>query len=297
MKKLILWQVFAVALALLSSCGEEESLMDSQVMNQEVSLSFYDVYVEEMGRTSTRADTRSTPLQNQTIFQHLDVALFPVGRDTTYLYHQNKTDSGFGTMQIKVPVGKYVLVAVANASTNAVEITSPTKMNFPEDKILDNVYVCDTIEVKSGQTNSVSCLMKRAIAGFKVVCTTTDASNISEISASLTGNCSATLSPATGFAANTNGYSRVFDVSKTSTVTDFTLYAYLGSDKETVSATIQLKGTDGTVMKTVQFNDVVLQRNRLTTYTGDLFSITNEVSFNVSEVEMSGSGFDKTFDE
>lgn len=297
MKKILFFHFVAVVLIFFSGCANDESILDSQVTNEDVNFAFYDIYMEEIGHTESNATTRATPLNKVSSFKSLDIALFPTKADTVYRYKQTSTDSDYGSLSVKLPVGKYVLVALATVKTSGVTIVSPTEVNFANNYVMDNVYVCDTIEVKSNTSNTINCVMKRAVAGFRLKLTNQDVSALSKVTFDVEGNCSAHLSATDGLSTVSEGYSREVDVSTHTKVNLISFYMFLCSDQETVNITIKLYDSDGTLIKTKVFSDVVLKRNYMTTYTGDLVSIEKSLSFQVEQETLNSSGYDKTFDD
>lgn len=297
MKKILILQLIAVALVLFSGCANDESLIDSQVTNEDVNFAFYDIYMEEIGHIDSDANTRATQLKKSSYFKYLTVALFPLKADTVYRYTQTSTDSDYGSLSVKIPTGKYVLVALATAKTSVVSIVSPSEVNFSNNNVPDNVYTCDTIEVKGGSSNTISCLLKRAVAGFAVKMTNQDLSGLSKITVEIEGNCSSHFSPADGLSTVSEGYSRISDISSVNSASRIGNYLFLCSDQENVNATIKLFDSYGNVVKTKVFTDVVLKRNYLTTYTGDIVSMDKSFSFQIEDETFKSSGYDKTFDD
>lgn len=295
MKKILIWQFIAFVLIFLSGCVNDESLIDSQVTNEDVNIAFYDIYMEEIGHVDSNANTRVTALNKVSTFKTLTVALFPTKSDSVYRYQQNSTDSDYGSLSVKLPIDKYVLVAVASAGPS-VEIVSPTEVNFPNNHVKDHVYVCDTIEVKGGASNTIVSTMKRALASLQIIFTNKDVANLSKISLEIKGNCSAHLCATDGFSTVSEGYSRTMDFSSSVISAGIAAYVFLCSDQENVDVTVKLYDTEGNLCKTKEFTDVVLRRNYVTTYTGDLVSLDKSLSFQVEEETMKSSGYDKTFD-
>ena len=192
MNKMMKWLFVAVAFTGMCACSGEDALQQSsQVETSSVSFSFFDSTVEKFGEANlsngameanggsitragdsfltgdvqTRADDNTATTWKKR-FTRLDIAIIPVNssQDIQYIHQADATRDGFGSATLRLPIGKYKMVAIASKVKGEVNIVSAEKVTFPEDEKLDDMaYVCKDIEVKSG-SNTFNCQLERAIS-------------------------------------------------------------------------------------------------------------------------------------
>lgn len=324
------WLFVAVAFTGMCACSGEDALQQSsQVETSSVSFSFFDSTVEKFGEANlsngameanggsitragdslltgdvqTRADD-NTATTWKTRFTRLDIAIIPVNssQDIQYIHQADATQDGFGSATLRLPIGKYKMVAIASKVEGEVNIVSAEKVTFPEDKKLDDMaYVCKDIEVKSG-SNTFNCQLERAISLLKFQSTDNLPVGFSKIEASLVGNVSRVFNPTTGYGvvdAGGNTHNRSWSLAKATSgkPVSVSIYVFLASEKETIQADLKIYNTDNKVAKALHFDQVILQQNHVTTYTGPLFTSGSAFEFTFENTDLLKSGYDKTFDD
>ena len=327
MNKMMKWLFVAVAFTGMCACsGEDALLQSSQVETSSVSFSFFDSTVEKFGEANlsngameangesitragdsfltgdvqTRADDNTTTTWKKR-FTRLDIAIIPVNssRKIQYIHQADATKDGFGSATLRLPIGKYKMVAIASKVEGEVNIVSAEKVTFPEDKKLDDMaYVCKDIEVKSG-SNTFNCQLERAISLLKFKSTDNLPVGFSKIEASLVGNVSRVFNPTTGYGVvdaggNTHNRSWSLADAKSGTVGLY-IYVFLASEKETIQADLKIYNTDNEVAKALHFDQVILQQNHVTTYTGPLFTSGSAFEFTFENTNLLPSDYDKKF--
>lgn len=328
MNKMMKWLFVAVAFTGMCACSGEDALQQSsQVETSSVSFSFFDSTVEKFGEANlsngameanggsitragdslltgdvqTRADD-NTATTWKTRFTRLDIAIIPVNssQDIQYIHQADATQDGFGSATLRLPIGKYKMVAIASKVEGEVNIVSAEKVTFPEDKKLDDMaYVCKDIEVKSG-SNTFNCQLERAISLLKFQSTDNLPVGFSKIEASLVGNVSRVFNPTTGYGvvdAGGNTHDRSWSLAKATSgkPVSVSIYVFLASEKETIQADLKIYNTDNKVAKALHFDQVILQQNHVTTYTGPLFTSGSAFEFTFENTDLLKSGYDKTF--
>lgn len=321
------WLFVAVAFTGMCACSGEDALQQSsQVETSSVSFSFFDSTVEKFGEANlsngameangesitragdsfltgdvqTRADDNTTTTWKKR-FTRLDIAIIPVNssRKIQYIHQADATKDGFGSATLRLPIGKYKMVAIASKVEGEVNIVSAEKVTFPEDKKLDDMaYVCKDIEVKSG-SNTFNCQLERAISLLKFKSTDNLPVGFSKIEASLVGNVSRVFNPTTGYGVvdaggNTHNRSWSLADAKSGTVGLY-IYVFLASEKETIQADLKIYNTDNEVAKALHFDQVILQQNHVTTYTGPLFTSGSAFEFTFENTNLLPSDYDKKF--
>lgn len=330
MNKMMKWLFVAVAFTGMCACSGEDALQQSsQVETSSVSFSFFDSTVEKFGAANlsngameanggsitragdslltgdvqTRADDNTTTTW-KTRFTRLDIAIIPVNssQKIQYIHQADATRDGFGSATLRLPIGKYKMVAIASKVKGEVNIVSAEKVTFPEDEKLDDMaYVCKDIEVKSG-SNTFNCQLERAISLLKFQSSDNLPVGFSRIEASLVGNVSRVFNPTTGYgvvAAGGNTHNRSWSLAKATSgkPLSVSIYVFLASEKETIQADLKIYNTDNEVAKALHFDQVTLQQNHVTTYTGPLFTSGSAFEFTFENTDLLKSGYDKTFDD
>lgn len=324
------WLFVAVAFTGMCACSGEDALQQSsQVETSSVSFSFFDSTVEKFGAANlsngameanggsitragdslltgdvqTRADDNTATTWKKR-FTRLDIAIIPVNssQKIQYIHQADATQDGFGSATLRLPIGKYKMVAIASKVKGEVNIVSAEKVTFPEDEKLDDMaYVCKDIEVKSG-SNTFNCQLERAISLLKFQSSDNLPVGFSRIEASLVGNVSRVFNPTTGYgvvAAGGNTHNRSWSLAKATSgkPLSVSIYVFLASEKETIQADLKIYNTDNEVAKALHFDQVTLQQNHVTTYTGPLFTSGSAFEFTFENSDLLKSGYDKTFDD
>lgn len=321
------WLFVAVAFTGMCACSGEDALQQSsQVETSSVSFSFFDSTVEKFGAAKlsngameanggsitragdsfltgdvqTRADDNTTTTWKKR-FTRLDIAIIPVNSSLNiqYIHQADATKDGFGSATLRLPIGKYKMVAIASKVEGEVNIVSAEKVTFPEDKKLDDMaYVCKDIEVKSG-SNTFNCKLERAISLLKFQSSDNLPVGFSKIEASLVGNVSRVFNPTTGYGvvdAGGNTHNRNWSLANAkSGKVGLSIYVFLASEKETIQADLKIYNTDNEVAKALHFDQVTLQQNHVTTYTGPLFTSGSAFEFTFENTNLLKSDYDQTF--
>ena len=311
------WLFAAVMFTGMCACSGEDALQQtSQVETSSVSFSFFDSTVEEFGKANlsqgameangesiTRAgDNTATTWKKR--FTRLDIAIIPVNssQNIQYVHQSDATQSDFGSATLRLPIGKYKMVAIASAMKGEVNIVSAEEVTFPENESLDDMaYVCKDIEVKSG-SNTFNCQLERAISLLKFHSSDELPAGISKVEASLSGNISRVFNPTTGYGvkgAGDNTQNRSWSLAnmKPGKAMTISMYVFLTSEKETIQADLNIYNTDNEVIKALHFDQVTLQQNHVTTYTGPLFTSGSAFEFTFENTDLLKSDYDQTFDD
>ena len=322
------WLFVAVAFTGMCACSGEDALQQSsQVETSSVSFSFFDSTVEKFGEANlsngameanggsitragdsfltgdvqTRADDNTATTWKKR-FTRLDIAIIPVNssQKNLYIHQADATQDGFGSATLRLPIGKYKMVAIASKVKGEVNIVSAEKVTFPEDEKLDDMaYVCKDIEVKSG-SNTFNCQLERAISLLKFQSSDNLPVGFSRIEASLVGNVSRVFNPTTGYGvvdAGGNTHNRSWSLAKATSgkPLSVSIYVFIASEKETIQADLKIYNTDNKVAKALHFDQVTLQQNHITTYTGPLFTSGSAFEFTFENTNLLPSDYDKTF--
>ena len=292
--------MMVIVLLLSAGCSTEngDGNESSHVANQQVNLSFYQMVIQplEDAQAKTRADEGSTATDlKKSSFSYLDMTLIPTnGKSKTIVFKQKKEDNAkdnFGHVSMQVPVGEYNMVAVASKNPN-VQINSMEEVVFP-DKVTDMAAICQKITVKEG-SNSFNCDLKRAVAKFSIANTGESSKVAKNLKMHFSGNCSNKWNPTTGLAAGVSKVEPELDVKEQYSL--FSAYVFLSSAEEkNIKVEAEIFDSEGSLLKSLSFDDVHLKTNYVTRYSGDLFGLSGTADFTFSEGEFPDSGTGKDF--
>ena len=313
-KALLSGMILFLAMAAMVSCTQENVMLETtpQVKNQEVRFSFFESSIvpigqdEESNLARTRADGSEKSLKDAKLYTDLEVCLIPKGDEITagYTVRQENWDDEFGNVSLQVPAGEYTLVAVA-AKTDLqqeerIEIKSRYEMTFANNIVRDMAYTLQDIKVESGNkavTQNVS--LKRAVSCFELCATDIMPLTTKTQEITVSGSCGTVFNPSTGFCKEKATITRNFSFeAKEHQKSGFhyTLYTLL-TDKDVtdIHITATAKDKEEKVIKTISFDNVHLVIGKKTTYTGPIFTYSNNMSFTVNQPEIPASGYDKKF--
>ncbi|WP_217759263.1 hypothetical protein, partial [Segatella copri] len=244
----------------------------------------------ENSQAKTRADesSTSTALKNSP-FTYLDISLIPTnGTGKTIVFRQVKAEmtDNFGHVSMRVPVGEYDMVAVASKNAD-VKINSVTEVVFPN-KVTDMAAVCQKIMVKDGN-NAFNCDMKRSVAKFTIENTGATTDVVKKMKFRISGNCSNKWNPTTGLAADVSVVTPTIEMNNT--ISRLHTYVFLSSaEEENIKVDVEMLDSEGTLLKSLSFENVHLKTNYVTKYTtGDLFGVSSSADFTFSNAEFMDS--------
>lgn len=306
--------ILFLAMTTMVSCTQENVMLETtpQVKNQEVRFCFFESSIvpigqdEESNLARTRADGSEQSLKDAKLYTDLEVCLIPKGDETTagYTVRQENWDDKFGNVSLQVPAGEYTLVAVA-AKTDLlqeerIEVKSRYEMTFANNIVRDMAYTLQDIKVESGSkavTQNVS--LKRAVSCFELCATDIMPLTTKTQEITVSGSCGTVFNPSTGFCKEKATITRNFSFeAKEHQKSGFhyTLYTLL-TDKDVtdIHITATAKDKEEKVIKTISFDNVHLVIGKKTTYTGPIFTYSNNMSFTVNQAEIPASGYDKKF--
>lgn len=306
--------ILFLAMTTMVSCTQENVMLETtpQVKNQEVRFCFFESSIvpigqdEESNLARTRADGSEQSLKDAKLYTDLQVCLIPKGDETTagYTVRQENWDDKFGNVSLQVPAGEYTLVAVA-AKTDLlqeerIEVKSRYEMTFANNIVRDMAYTLQDIKVESGSkavTQNVS--LKRAVSCFELCATDIMPLTTKTQEITVSGSCGTVFNPSTGFCKEKATITRNFSFeAKEHQKSGFhyTLYTLL-TDKDVtdIHITATAKDKEEKVIKTISFDNVHLVIGKKTTYTGPIFTYSNNMSFTVNQPEIPASGYDKKF--
>lgn len=283
--------------------GDDAAPQTAQVETSLVRFSFFDASLEKFNESTRAMETRATKTWKE-YFSRLDIAIFPADgakNDSVYRVHQLSGKDDFGNLSLRLPIGKYSLVAVASKATGEVDIASPVLATFPGEIPTDMAYVGQALEVKSG-TTTANCVLKRSLTKFLLASSDSLNMDIAKAEITYTGKYSKAFDPSTGY-----GISEEADETKTKTVVfserdrtnkapvSIAFYAFIPEETSQIQVDVKVYDVSGNMIRELHFDNVVLQQNHITTYRGPLFTSGSAFEFSFDNKDLEKSDYDTEF--
>ena len=253
MKKLLF---LATICAAFCACANDASEVMEDEETELVTLTFSPYEQSAMART-TRAATSIASVVN-----HLDVWITD-GTTTTDL-HQTSTDAGFGTVSMTLDKTKtYTLYAMGHKADGAT--LTDGVISFTDDKVTHSMYYTTTFSPAT--TTSLSCLMQRIVADFRLEIT----DDIPTECKSLRFTISDVFDRWNVTTGGTHSLNRVSTISYGGTSAIFNVYAIVTDAQTTHDILVEALDANGDVLQSRTFAAVPLRNGYKTNYKGTFF--------------------------
>ena len=253
MRKLLFLATFCAAFC---ACANDASEVMEDEETELVTLTFSPYEQSAMART-TRAATSIASVVN-----HLDVWITD-GTTTTDL-HQTSTDAGFGTVSMTLDKTKtYTLYAMGHKADGAT--LTDGVISFTDDKVTHSMYYTTTFSPAT--TTSLSCLMQRIVADFRLEIT----DDIPAECKSLRFTIANVFDRWTVSTGGTHSLNRVSTISYGGTSAIFNVYAIVTDAQTTHDILVEALDANGDVLQSRTFAAVPLRNGYKTNYKGTFF--------------------------
>lgn len=295
MKKIFLWAslcLFAV------SCSNETIESDNGVTNAEkvlapvtVRVNGFSVTQEEMasGGTTRAAQTAAS----YTDVRAIDLAFYSGGTEVykhTQLRGDNTTYTTFGEFSCNLPIGTYTMVAIARGyyDGDVFTMTSPTAAGYTSERPRETFCASQSVTVTAAGADA-SVTMNRIITQLNIISTDQISSGVAKIRTTYGGG-SKSFDPTSGLATDDNGFSLTNNPAVQDGHLGICNFAFLATDEETMTITIEALDADNHVLFTKSVPGVPLKRNRQTTLTGAIFTASaSSAAFQVETAWIEGN--------
>lgn len=295
MKKIIFWAslcLFAV------SCSNETIESDNGVTNAEkvlapvtVRVNGFSVTQEEMasGGTTRAAQTAAS----YTDVRAIDLAFYSGGTEVykhTQLRGDNTTYTTFGEFSCNLPIGTYTMVAIARGyyDGDVLTMTSPTAAGYTSERPRETFCASQSVTVTAAGADA-SVTMNRIITQLNIISTDQISSGVAKIRTTYGGG-SKSFDPTSGLATDDNGFSLTNNPAVQDGHLGICNFAFLATDEETMTITIEALDADNHVLFTKSVPGVPLKRNRQTTLTGAIFTASaSSAAFQVETAWIEGN--------
>ena len=268
MKKVLLIMMATAILAACSSSDEEPTSSELTA----VTLTFSPYQVDAITRAATSIAG---------IVTRLDVWLYESGSECAAV-HQSADDVQFGSISLTLDKTKtYTLYAVGHKAAGPATLADGI-IAFPYDKTTHSMYFTTTFS--PSVTTSLSCLMQRIVAQFRIETTDAVPADMKKIQITI-DDVFDRWNVTTG---GTHQVDRTYTINITSTAQDGTVALNVFSivtDEQTLH-TVTVTGLDADDAVTLTprtFADVPLRNGYRTTYRGALRDATTTATFTVDD--------------
>ncbi len=180
---------------------------------------------------------------------------------------QKKDDDNFGVIALSLPQGTYKVAVIGHNSDGTATVTTLDKISFKNNLVTDTFVYCDELEV-TGDQQVVDVELRRVVAMFRLMLTEPLPADIRQLKFYYTGG-SSTLSANTGYGSVNSKQTVVLDVA--SGQTQFEVYTIPHAETGKLKLTITALDATQTPIHERLFEEVPVQRNKITRYTGSLF--------------------------
>ena len=210
------------------------------------------------GETPTLADR----------FVRIGMAVYQDGKRVDYV-NQDNADKNFGTMSLDLPAGSYKLLVVAHSCSRSASTTNFNKVSFTSP--LSDVFAYETDISITTEAKTIAATLTRATARVDLIISDDIREDAASIMFNFTGG-STLLNAETmeGVASSTH---KVVEME----ITDreqktYSFYTFACPDGQKLKVEASAYDANGQLLGAKVFNDVTVERNRVTSITSPLFS-------------------------
>lgn len=294
-----LFFVIAIA-AILFSCKTTNQPNNGQMVDVTVSFAGIDVQVTPEDAPS-RLPAESDKTTTQAKIKRIALSVYNMNGNLISSASQNKNvdATNFGTISMRIPVGAYTFVAVADTSTSTAAvatINAVSEVSFGTALVCNPTYTTSQIvNIAGNTTQAVTIDMgTRKNATFTASFTDDNPSEVTKMQIIISPDSAAytdlKVNPSTGLTAAQWKYVKTVDLSTLPITTvknsKFNLPFMLSSASKTLDVTINAMNATDEVLYTRTLTGVTFQQGHLTLATGTFFSPegTNTFTFDVTEI-------------
>lgn len=260
-----------LATAFLTAC--EKPYIDAEPSSQTENITYDEANVhlyvrsfemisfDEYFSSETRA---STDISN--LCSRISYGIFKDGVKVG-VFTQQKSDSNFGKLNLKLETGEYTVVVIAHNGNGNATISSPNEVKFANNQVSDTFSACVKIEVEAGDTNTPIDL-QRVVAMFSLTIEDTIPENIKKLQFYYTGG-SSTLDAETGFGCVESRQTVTINVKANQNV--YNIYTIPHTEEDLLKITVSAIDENGLTVEERLLSEVPVQRNKVTVYSGKFF--------------------------
>ena len=253
---------FALVAVLAASCSKSETLVPVNVKVNDFHITI-----------DTFSDTKATLPSAYDGITKLTLAFYSGGTEV-YSATQSKTDDGYGTFSLALPMGSYTMVALGyyGMESSPLTLTSPTEASYTGLRALETFAYTQAVNITNTSAVNLNATLDRICAQLQVASTDGRTENATNIRMTF-GAGSKSFSPSTGLALDDNGFSNTVSISAAAGATSTSKsFLFLSADEQTMDVTIETLDGQGHVLYTNTVTNVPFLRNRMTRLSGAVYT-------------------------
>lgn len=199
----------------------------------------------------------------------IELAVFKGDRRVA-IVRQDKGDKVFGQVSLSLDEGEYTVVVIAHNGEGTATVTSPNEIKFKDNKVTDTFYYCGDITVDSD--SSYDLTLKRAVAMVRFVAEDKVPAGVSSMRFYYTGG-SSTFDAVNGCGCVNSRQTEIRDVPAAAHTASshYDIYTFPHSDDRPLNITVTALNASGGIVDERKFEDVKVERNQITRYSGIFF--------------------------
>ena len=265
-----LWVVMALVMCLMTACEKPFVGVEPEQPADENA----NVIVRVVGFETIDFDNNivtKAPVNITELCSRINVVVYD-GDAKVKSVAQKQGDAGFGTVALALPQGTYKLAVIAHNSDGTATVTALDKISFKNNRVTDTFSYYSELEV-TGERQEVDVELKRVVAMFRMALSQPLADNVRQLKFYYTGG-SSTLSAITGYGSVNSKQTVVLDVAGGQT--QFEVYTIPHAETGKLKMTITALDATETPLYERVFEEVPVQRNKITRYTGNLYESSTD---------------------
>lgn len=184
---------------------------------------------------------------------------------------QKEGDDGFGTVALSLPEGTYRIAVVGHSSEGSATVTTLDKISFKNNRVTDTFSYYTEVEI-TDEAQTLDVELRRVVAMFRMALTEPLPEAVHQLKFYYTGG-SSTLSAVTGYGSVNSKQTVVLDVDDGQT--QFEVYTIPHAETGKLKMTITALDVSGSELHQRVFEEVPVQRNKITRYTGNFYEGTS----------------------
>lgn len=276
MKKSMMALAVALILPIFVNCSTGEELTvkvkepKDTMVNTTITFTFCNISMEAM----TRATLAESQMTNLWLFDYMDGELKAT-------IHQTSDDDGFGAVTLTADYGEHSLYFVASRGDTPTIDGTTISWAKPSDTFWQSL----TLNIEPQTSTNQSVVLQRVVTRLRIAVTDEVPANLKTLSVT-PSTWYYGLDYTTGESVNSQSTPRVITVPSsyvgtTNLATSF--YCLCPADGFDTDITVTAKDADETAIANIALQDVPFERNRITNYSGSLFTQNRAVSVTTND--------------
>lgn len=258
--------LLTVLLSILSSCQKMPVDIDEpQTEKSNISVRFSISQFEQEEFTSAKV-SRSTNINE--LCTKVCLGVYQDGTRVKQL-NLKSTDNDFVNPTISLSAGTYRFVILAHSDSKNPTMTNPEKITFGKG-LTDTFFWSQDITIE--KDTEIDVKMKRAVAMFRLQITDNIPQEVKNMEFYYTGG-SSSINALTGKGCVNSKQTETLAIANDGTQTKtFEVYTFPRDDSNTLKMVISAYDANGNVVLKRTFEDIPIERNKVTQYKGNFFT-------------------------